>query len=87
MLPTCDSFPLIVPQILTKNPLSPKFQSTPILHLQVTHDYVHPTVPIEHFVELSLVDDTNFMQKKLLSFHKEMISANFFGEMCYFGES
>ena len=47
----------------------------PILHLQVMHDYVYWHCSIDFCVKSSLVYKT--LCKKLLSFHKEMISASF----------
>ena len=52
-----------------------KFQLIPILCFQVMHDYVHWHCSIDDCANLSLVDET--LCKKLLSFHKEMISALF----------
>ena len=58
----------------------PKFHLIPILHLQVTYDYVNWHCSIDYYVRLSLTDET--LCKKLLSFHKEIISAYFlWGEL------
>ena len=55
--------------------LLPKFQLIPILRIQVMHDYVHRHCSIDYCIKLSLVYET--LCPKLLSFHKEMISAWF----------
>ena len=60
---------------INKKSLLPKFQLIPILRLQVMHDYVHWHCSIDYRVKLSLVYET--LCPKLLSFHKEMISAWF----------
>ena len=53
-----------------------KFQSISILPLQVMYGYVHWYCSIDRYcVKLSLVDETLCKRKKMLSFQKEMISA------------
>ena len=54
-------------------PKGTKFTGSGKLGLKVMHDYMHWHCSIDYCVELSLVDET--LCKKLLSFHKELISA------------
>ena len=56
-----------------KSLILPKFQLISILRLQVMHDCVQWHCSIDCCVKLSLVNETSC--KKLLSFHRELISA------------
>ena len=60
-----------------------KSQLLQILHLQVRHDYAYSIVPIEHCVELILVDET--LCKIGHHFIKKWFQPNSYGEMCYVG--
>ena len=55
--------------------LFPKFQSIPIICLQVMHDYVQCYCSIDYCVKLILVHEN--LLKNWLLFHPEMISAHF----------
>ena len=72
-----------------KKSLFPKSQLLPILHLQVRHDYVHSIVPMEHCVELVLVDETSCKKqnKKWSHFIRKWFQRNsFWGNALLRGE-
>ena len=59
-----------------KREITSKFQLIPLLRLQVMYDYIHWHCSIDYgtvCVKLSLVNET--LCQKLVSFHKEVISA------------